>query len=179
MTLSKIFFENDAGFSLLEALIALTILSFGFLAISSSSLAMMNGNATSQRFIEASVIAQSTIESLRYTGFKLDGNLAISSSMTPAGHPLANSNGGNDAVTDSATLFASPDHAWTLSSTTGIEKTPMLDSPSLTPSGYIRRTWTVRDNIPISGMKTVTVVVGWSDAGYNHYLSVTTAIQGQ
>jgi len=179
MASSKMSYRNQAGFSLLEALIALTILAFGFLAISSSSLAMMNGNATSERYIEASVLAQSAIESLRYTGFKLDGNLAISSSMTPAGHPLANSNTSNDSETDPATLFASPDHAWTLSSTTGIEKTPMLDAPALTPSTYIRRTWTVRDNIPISGMKTVTVVVGWSEAGYNHYLSVTTAIQGQ
>ncbi len=53
-----------------------------------------------------------------------------------------------------------------------------INDPADLDSNGFRRTWTVKDNIPSAGMKTVTVVIGWNDRGVPRYLAVSTAIQG-
>ncbi len=169
---------QNRGFSLLEAIFAISILSFGFVALFSASMSLMNGNKVSKRYLEASVLGQSTMESFKYTGFKLDSTGAISAALTPAGHPLSNPSNSNDSYTDPAQLFKFADHAYTIRAN-GTEKPPVLDNPaSLVPTKYMRRAWVVRDNVPSPGMKTVTIIVAWKEH-FDQYFAITTAIQGQ
>lgn len=169
--------KDSAGFTLVETLLATVIFSVALVALASISITVVGGNRNSKHFVEASVLAQSQLESLRYTGFDMgpDGSLGTSDDDIPSN--LTNPSTGNDATTDAAALFSNPDHAYTLSGTA--ETTPILDSPSLTPTATIlRRTWTVRDNVPAVGMKTVTVVIGWLEGSSERYVAVSTAIQG-
>jgi len=170
---------QNRGFTLLEAVFAISILSFGFVALFSASMSLMNGNKISKRFLEASVLGQSTLESFKYTGFKVDSSGAISAVLTPAGHPLSNPSSSNDSYTDPSQLFKFADHAYSLS-TKGAEILPILDNPaSLAPTKDMRRAWVVRDNVPAPGMKTITVIVAWKERLFNQYFTITTALQGQ
>jgi hypothetical protein len=90
---------------------------------------------------------------------------------------LSNPTSANDLFRDPATMFANPDHAYTV--VNGVETTPVLDTPQITISQIPRRTWIVRDNIPVAGMKTITVVVGWKEGMSSSYSVVSTTIQGQ
>ncbi len=168
---------SDSGFSLLEVLVAVSVLAISMLALNSVAIATVKNNGVAREYMEATVLAQSTIESLRYTGFELGLNQLISADMTPTGHPLSNPLTTSDNSTDTAALFASPDHAYTYSN--GAEQLPLLDSPSLTTSSSLRRAWIVRDNIPANGMKAITVIIGWKMGSQDHYVTVSTAIQGE
>lgn len=60
---------NERGFTLIEVLMALLILSIGLLGIAGMQIASINGNADSRDFTEASVAAQDQIEALMGTPF--------------------------------------------------------------------------------------------------------------
>jgi len=169
------------GFSLLESLVAITIFSIALLALSSISLSVVGGNRSSAHYIEASLMAQRTIEDLRSLDYNLGPDMAIGGGDDTIETQLVNCSNANDAVTDSATLFADPDYSYTVDAA-GNEITPLTleTCPSgLAVQSTLRRTWSIRDDSPIAGMKTIYVVVGWSEKGSPRYVSVATAIVGQ
>jgi len=61
---------NSSGYSLLEVLLAVAILTVGMLATTSLALGIINGNSVSKEVTTASNLAQDKIESLREAGYK-------------------------------------------------------------------------------------------------------------
>ncbi len=184
--------SESNGFTLIEILIAMVILSVALLSMASTTVSVIKGNQVSDRVTEAVTLAQDTIEELRNKNFYLgtngtleaadnndtgnDGTLGTSDD--PISSELKNSNPGNDNTTAAAALFASPDHAYQLDANGDDIRTTILDSPPLSPSSsYLRRAWVIKDN-PTLNTKTVTVIVGWSEAGFDRYVSISTIIAG-
>ena len=66
--------RNEVGFSLIEVLISLTILSVGLLAVAGMQITSIKGNFSSGNVTNATVLAQSKLEELKrlsYTGSNL------------------------------------------------------------------------------------------------------------
>lgn len=157
---------------------AIVVSSFAMLALASLSLTIVGGNKQSKHAFEAIAVAQDTMEGLRYSGFNLglDATLGTSDDTVPS--VLTNSSTSNDTAEATSTLFASPDHAFALDSN-GKETSTVLDSPTLSISSNMRRAWTIRDNYPSAGMKTIAVVVGWKEGTANNYVFLVSAMQGK
>lgn len=178
---------SQKGFNILEVLIAIVIFSLALTALASVSLGVVRGNDVSKMATEASMLAQDTMESIRsvQSGFSLGADVVLDSvsNCQPAVDDtipslLTNCSTSNDSVTDAASLFASPDHAYAIDAY-GVEDTSnVLDSPSMTTTTRLRRSWTVKDNLPAAGMKTVTVVVGWRKGATDKYFEISSALQG-
>ena len=184
--------SESNGFTLIEIMIAIVILSVALLSMASTTVSVIKGNQVSNRVTEAVTLAQDTIEDLRNKNFYLgtNGTLEIADNNDagtdtvlgtaddPISSELKNSNLGNDNTTSASALFASPDHAYQINAD-GSETTTILDSPALTlTSLFLRRGWVIKDGQPIAGMKTVTVIVGWTEAGFNRFVAVSTVIVG-
>ena len=184
--------SESNGFTLIEIMIAIVILSVALLSMASTTVTVIKGNQISNRVTEAVALAQDTIEDLRNKNFYLgtNGTLEIADNADagtdavagtaddPISSELKNSNTGNDNTTAAAALFASPDHAYQLDANNN-ETTAILDSPALTTSAsFLRRAWVIKDNTALNNTKTVTVVVGWNEAGSDRYVSVSTVIAG-
>jgi prepilin-type N-terminal cleavage/methylation domain-containing protein len=174
------YLKSDSGFTLIEILIAIVILSVALLSVASTSISVIKGNAVSNNVTEAVALAQDMIEDLRNKNFYLGVDGTLGTSDDTIANELLNSNISNDGQTDSSTLFASPDHAYAIDANGNEDRTTLLNSPSLTLSAsYLRRGWVIKaDGNPVTGMKTLIVVVGWKEGGFNRYVKVTTVIAG-
>lgn len=60
---------NDKGFSLLEMLIAVTILAFGLLAVAGLQVTAMKGNSNGNAMTQATSYAEERIEQIRNTDY--------------------------------------------------------------------------------------------------------------
>ncbi len=160
--------HGQAGFTILEVLVASVIFSIALVALSGISFTVIGGNKHSANFVRASALAQEQIEIIRAMGgFSLGADMVLGTSDDVIPSQLANTNTGNDGETDPAAMFANPDYTQNGSAT------------PLTLSTTPQAEWIVRDNQPLAGMKTVTVVVGWLEGTAKNYAVVSTAMQGQ
>lgn len=161
---------GQAGFTILEVLFASVVFSIALVALSSISFTIIGGNKHSNKFVQASAVAQEQIEMLRALGgFDLGADVILAGAgaaddVIPV--QLQNTNTGNDGLTSPAAMFASPDY------TQNGSATPLV--LSTTPQAV----WVVRDNQPVAGMKTILVVVGWKEGTAQNYVVVSTAMQG-
>lgn len=173
------YLKSDSGFTLIEILIAIVILSVALLSIASTSISVIKGNTVSNNVTEAVALAQDMIEDLRNKNFYLGLDGVLGGGDDTISTELVNSNTANDNLSANADLFTSPDHAYAIDANGNEDRTTLLNSPSLTMSAsYLRRGWVIKDNAPITGMKTLIAVVGWSEGGFNRYVKVTTVIAG-
>ncbi|MBI5636837.1 MAG: prepilin-type N-terminal cleavage/methylation domain-containing protein [Nitrospinae bacterium] len=167
----------QAGFTILEVLMASVVFSIALVALSSISFTVIGGNKHSGNFVKASAVAQEQIETIRASvlpllktelgGFNLGADMVLGTADDVIPVQLANGITANDALTSPSAMFANPDY------TQNGSATPLV--LSTTPQAA----WVVRDNIPVAGMKTVSVVVGWLEGTAQNYVVVSTAIQGQ
>jgi prepilin-type N-terminal cleavage/methylation domain-containing protein len=195
------YLRTNSGFTLIEILIAMVILSVALLSMASTTVSVIKGNQVSDRVTEAVTLAQDTIEELRNKNFYLGTNGTLEAADNtatgddsvlgtdddPISHELKNSNTGNDAFkpppSDSdesgiADAFESPDHAYAIDADGNEDRTSIVDSPALTPSSsYLRRAWVIKDDATLN-TKTIIVVIGWNEAGFNRYVSISTIIAG-
>ena len=134
--------KGSKGFTVIEVLIALAILSVGILALVSMMIQVVKANAFSDKMTEAAALVQDKMEELRRLQYTDD--------------QLTNRGDNNDVSTDAQgtlALFTSPDHS---------DAEPDGDpTPSVTLSPTLQRVWNVADDTPNAKMKTVTVIVGW------------------
>lgn len=140
--------KRAKGFTVIEVLIALAILSVGIMALISMMIQVVKANAFSDKMTKAAALVQDKMEELRRLQYE-DAQ-------------LTNRGDNNDVSTDvqgTPALFTSPDHS---------DAEPDGDpAPSVTLSSTLQRVWNVADNTPNIGsvtnpkMKTVTVIVGW------------------
>ena len=189
--------KSNIGFTLIEIMIAIVILSIALLSMASTTIMVIKGNQISNRVTEAVTLAQDTIEFMRNQNYFLgadmrpgtaddtSANVLLDSSNYDLGADataetsdditLSSDNNGNE-ISD---LFEFPDHAYAIDASGNEDTTNLLNSPALTTSAsYLRRGWIIKDNIPIVGMKTITVVVGWQEAGLNRNIVISTVIAG-
>jgi len=150
--------SNEKGFTLLEILIAITILSVGLLALAEMTVYVIKSNTIGNKVTDATVLAQDKLEKLKnlsYTDAQLDDTDSNTADVSTDIH-------------SSTTLFTSPDHSDGYPN----DATGQTITISLSP----QRVWNVAANTPASGMKTVTVIVGWNDS-INHFVALSTIIR--
>lgn len=143
-------YKDAAGFTLVEVLVALFILSVGILGVSNMFITAIKANALGRNLTVANRLAQNLMEQVKTQTFgevlnDLDNNTGISNKIVSgtaatATFKEAEATGGLNAVTYTVTL------------------TQVADSP-------------------ITGLNTVTVTVTWRDAYGNHTTKVITYME--
>ena len=171
------------GFTLLETLVAIVIFSIGLMGVTAISISTVKGNTLSHHNLDASLLAQSQMETLKNeaaTGFTAGADLVIGS-----GAAYSADNGADDVVpadlkttsaagvtmTIPATMFANPDHAIDSGGN------PIAIFP-LTPTKTPQIAWVIRNNVPFVGVKHVSIVVGWKQGGINMYTVISSILKG-
>ncbi len=141
--------NSQKGLTLIEVLVALTILAIGLLGVALMQVISITGNTFSKEMAVATELGQDMLEKLRtfeYTETVEDPTL------TEAGSPHDNSELSN------ATGFAQPnplDARGMRTDAAGVDL----------PLRLYTRTWTVVDDDPVIDMKTIAVTVSWQEKG--------------
>jgi type IV pilus assembly protein PilV len=130
--------KNDLGFTLLEILIAISVLAIALLAMAQMQVVAIKGNSFASRMTTATTLAQDKMEQLKRLPYNDPSNL-IDDNVTD--DDLSNTGDVGDA-----------DAAYYHDSNNPIE-------------GIYTRVWNVSDNDTIS-YKTVSVIVGWDNWGH-------------
>jgi type IV pilus assembly protein PilV len=159
--------EREWGFTLMEVMVTLMVLSVGLLGIASQSVSVIKANSLSDQMTRATVLAKDKMEELKRLGYT-HTQLQDTDSYTA------------DVSTDIQTnpsFFTNPDHS---------DTNPTSETGTVTLTSAPKRVWNVADrNLevpPVPGMKTVTVIVGWKTANKagtsakSHYVALTTII---
>ena len=126
---------KQSGFTLVELLIAMSILTFGILVIASMQISSMRGNTVSGLVTDASNFAVDKTETLMRLGYR---DAALDDSDTD----------GISGIGDAS--VATADHSETKTSVSG--KTYNIF-------------WNIAENEPRTGTKTVKVTVIWNERG--------------
>ena len=125
---------GKSGFTLIEVLIGLSILTVGILGVASMQISAIRGNNFSDSTTTALILAEQKMEDLLSKNYD-DGDL---NNVNPA----------NDNNLDSLTL---------------IDHNERVDENGETNNtrGYFRRIWNIDDDNPFNGNKTIRVIVTW------------------
>jgi len=140
-------FNSHTGLTLVEVLVALTILSVGLLGVALMQVTSISGNAFSREMAVATELGQDMLE-------KLNAQEYTDTALTPGNHPTATD------VANGLAVAVDTDGVPCNSSTNIVDERGLQVGPSL----YIR-TWNVIDNDPVTGMKNITVTVCWKEKG--------------
>ncbi len=156
--------EREWGFTLMEVMVTLMVLSVGLLGIASQSVSVIKANSLSDHMTRATVLAEDKMEELKRLGYT-HTQLQDTDSNTA------------DVSTDiqaNPSFFTNPDHSYANpTSETGTVTLPSAPRQD-------RVVWNVANNTPAAGMKTITVIVGWKTsnksgtAAKSHYVALTT-----
>lgn len=145
--------SNQKGFSLIEVLIAMTILSIGILGTTQLQISFMQSNAKARIMTVGTAKAQEMIEelaSLRY-------NAAVFVDDDGDG---TGQDANNDGVDDDGGNFGL-DHTGPVGSTDAADQI-VLPNPA-EPNDRYTFYWNVAVNHPAAGLKTINVIVQWPD----------------
>ena len=161
--------QNQNGFSLIEAMIAMVILSVGLMSVGLMQIGAMKGNANAIGRSDGVAMAQSAMDLIRCLPLNssllsdpdpsivnLDDGKAIKNAMP---NPPASSHKSNDKDADGNQIFTS--------------------DPVIGPNDK-RYTifWNIDDNTPTNGVKTIRLFVYWTDNKFGLNRFVTTSVLG-
>jgi type IV pilus modification protein PilV len=135
---------KEKGFTLVEVLVAITVLSFGLLAVASMQLAAIQANSTARELTDALTVAQDKMEKLIGLDFN-DADLNDSNGDGSAG--LDKPTKAQIVAAGDALISGAADHAETV---------------TLGARNYYLY-WNVDDSM--SNIKTIRVIVAWSEKG--------------
>jgi len=133
---------NDRGFSIIEVMIAISILSIGILALASMQVAAMRGNSFAGGVTEGSTWALDQIEKLMSLPW-----------------------------TDASLQDADLDGAGGLENI-GIDTGTQADADFRVIRGRYAIHWNVADNVVTANTRTVNVIVTWTDHGVQKSVSI-------
>jgi prepilin-type N-terminal cleavage/methylation domain-containing protein len=143
------------GFTLLEVLVAITILAIGILALARMQVQAVQSNSSGRQLTEATILAQDKVEDIRLVN---KFYLSDTSLPEPAGIQDTQSNWSID--TDGDGIL--DDFDWATPGPEGIEGPIDVTGAALATGGYIRE-WCVEDGVPVAKAKTIHVRVRWDN----------------
>jgi type IV pilus assembly protein PilV len=149
-------FGNQRGFSLIEALIAIVLLSVGLLAAGLLQIGGMKANASAAGRTSGIAVAQSILDDLRSR--PLDDALLVDTGTSGSGLNDGMAIGGGDPTPGNA------DHS--------AGQITAADGRTYTVF------WNVADGTPMSGTKTLRLFVYWNDQKFGLNKVVTTTVLG-
>ncbi len=136
---------NKRGFTVIEVMIAVAILSIGLLGVASMQMKAIRSNNLSDNVSCALTLAEDKMEELMWYDY-----------FNPELEDVSDSN--NDDL-------SRIDEEW-------IDKQELnIDETGKRNAGHFHRVWNIADNRPIDDNKTVTVIVAWDND--NHQVSLT------
>lgn len=142
---NNIFCADQQGFTIIEVMIAVAILSVGLLGIASMQMSAIRGNNLSDNITCALTLAEDKMEELLGMDY-----------VNPDLEDVTYTN--NDDL-------SRIDPGW-------IDRQELnIDETGKTGAGQFRRVWNIADNKPIENNKTITVIVLWDNDG--HQVSLT------
>jgi len=158
---------KEAGFTLIETMVAIVILTIGLFSTAALMSTSVNTTAKSHYMSTAAMLATEKLEDLdRYN--KNDP------AVVNAGGSLAADNVGyfdsiqissNNGVISETTTTGGASTSYTQTPAAGIVVTPGAGLPPPTPDSLIfDRRWTVTPDVPVVGVRTVTVLVTLQDS---------------
>jgi prepilin-type N-terminal cleavage/methylation domain-containing protein len=140
--------SKEKGFTLLEVIVAISILTFGILAVASMQAASIRGNSFSSSVTEGTTWAGDQVERL---------------TALPWDDPLLQDTDGDTAAGLNDTGFDNdPD--------------TQNDADQQAIEGKYTINWNVADNTPITNTKTINVTVTWTDQGVRKTVSLQRVI---
>jgi type IV pilus assembly protein PilV len=139
--------KEEKGFTLLEVIVAISLLTFGLLSVASMQVAAMRGNAFAGAVTEATTLAGDRLEYLMTLDYDDPTD-------------LDDVDGDGTAGLDDATA-GTADHSTTYDSETGIQ---------------YNLYWNTARNIPTTDNTTIKVIVTWEDHGVEKKASMQSII---
>ncbi|MFQ5849169.1 MAG: hypothetical protein ACE5JU_01115 [Candidatus Binatia bacterium] len=139
--------RNQWGYTLLEVFFAVFVIVFVLLSLSAMTTMVMNSNSMNDFADTAIDLAQDKVEELK--------NALPTSSILADLNPTNNSD---------------------LESTSNVDFQESSIDGLGQVGGIYTRTWNIADNNPKSGMKTVVVIVSWTDQMGGHSVSLRTIL---
>lgn len=160
--MNKRLLRNQQGFSLIEAMIAMVVLSIGLLAVGLMQIGAMKSNTNALSRTDGVSMAQSVMDTLRALPLNDPSLSDVDLSVTNLDDGMAVGNNApvaGNAGHEGNELFAA--------------------NPTLGANGQSYNTfWNVDDDTPVPGAKTIRLFVYWNDQkfGLNHI--VMTSVVG-
>jgi prepilin-type N-terminal cleavage/methylation domain-containing protein len=139
----KMIFKRNEGLSLLEVLAAIAILSFGLLAVATMQGSSIKGNSQAIGTTEAITLAQDKVEEL----MRLSYNDA---DLTDTDNDGTSQDADDDGDDDDGDNF-------------GLDDTAGADRSEA--NGRYTLYWNIAVDEPIANVKTIRIIVEWSDRG--------------
>ncbi len=131
---------DQKGFTLLEVLVTMVVLTVGLLTLAHMQVAAMTGNLSANNMTIASTLAQDKLEELK--GLSLDeADLADTNEEN------------NNTMTTLGVETDAPDHE--------DAENPLDSGGGTTGARRYARVWNVADDTPVTGTKTIVVIVMW------------------
>lgn len=151
---------SDHGFTLIEVLIALAVLTIGVLSVNAMQTASIRGNATASRITTATTVGTDVVERF----FSLPYN-AATNGKDDDGDGL-NDEPDEDVFNPAHAEGANPPGEYTLAffAANGVDDNGdgvPDDAAEGDPDGYTI-SWTVQDNVPVSNSRTLAVSVTYT-----------------
>jgi type IV pilus assembly protein PilV len=134
------------GFTLIEVLVAITILTIGLLAVAKMQVSAIQGNYFSNNTTTALTLAEQKMEDLLGRNYATDAD-------------LVDTQAGNN--TD-LTSLVTKDH-----------EELNVNEEGVAGSGIYHRVWNVADDTPITDTKTITIIVTWTKGSHTHRMHLS------
>lgn len=147
---------SNQGFTLIEVIIAIAVLTIGILSLYSMHVSAINGNATANNLTTRSSWASDRIELLLnnpYDDYKLKDKSPEDGTNQDANNDGVDDNGGNFGL-DNATPATA-------------------DGTDTSPDGQFTIFWNVAVDIPVKHTKTIRVIVTSQDRGVTKTVPMT------
>lgn len=166
----KISLGSNRGVTLIEVLVALTILAIGLLGVALMQVMSITGNTFSKEMAVATELGQDMLEKLRTLEYT---DTVEDTALIEGNHPTT-----DDVNADWAPAVDTDGNATNVLSCNST--TNLVDERGLqVGSNLYIRTWNVVDNSPTTDMKSIAVTVCWQEKGTADRLVTISAVKVQ
>ena len=169
--------HRQSGFSMVEVLVAILLLTVGLLALAKMQTQAVASNNYGNQLTEATFLAQDKLEELRLLNecyltvkgkqeivWTADDQAVVNNYNSQLSDSVANwfeNDTDSDSIPDQFSWLAAPDH--TNADGPGAVANPIDVTGAPVLTGGYARTWYVVDNKPLTKAKTVRVRVAWGN----------------